>query len=201
MFRTGVLWLLIPLILTGCLDRMVQERVSALETQIARNPTDAAAHRELGRVWFDAGYDRKAVEHLDLAVKLDPSDGPSYTLLGIAYTRLNDYERAIRVLQAGQAFGTAENSFALGVALLGAGRPEEAVAGFREAFRKNPALARVFRVAVGEAETGPAPETQAAEAGPEPVLQEVLHGTFEDQKEQIRQEVREQLAEDLVLGR
>ncbi len=192
--------LFLSLTLAGCLNAAVQERVTALETTLQSNPTDATAHRDLGMLWFNEGYDQKAVEHLSMAAKLEPQDADTLTTLGTAYARQGDYANAIRVLTAGQKTGAAKVDFALGSALLGAGQYNEGVAAIKQALKKDPSLANMVQVTVGAPNAEAiANELQQANAQ-DRALQEVLQQTYSDLKEQIRQDVREQIAEDIILN-
>ncbi len=187
--------------LSGCLSTEVAQRVSTLEQRIQANPTDATAHRELGQVWFEAGHDQKAVDHLSMAANLEPQGAETITLLGTALARMGDYDNAIRVLKAGQAQGTAKNDFALGSALLGAGKYDEGVAAIKQALKKDPSLASMVQVAVHAPNAeAVANELQKASAQ-DRALEEVLEQSYSDLKEQIRQDVREQIAEDIILSK
>lgn len=195
------LLLILILSLAGCLNAVVQEKVTALETQIQSNPTDANAHRELGTLWFNEGHDQKAVEHLSLAASLEPQNADTLTTLGTAYARLGDYTNAIRVLTAAQKTGAAKVDFALGSALLGAGQYDQGVAAIRQALKKDPSLASMVQVTVGapNAEAIANELRQASEQ--DRAMQEVLQQTYSDLKEQIRQDVREQIAEDILINK
>ncbi|QPJ62030.1 MAG: tetratricopeptide repeat protein [Candidatus Nitronauta litoralis] len=190
---------ILMLAFTGCLSADVQQRVSALEQKIQTNPTDAAAHRELGKVWFEGGHDKKAVEHLSMAAKLEPQGAETITMLGTAFARMGDYDNAIRVLTAGQQQGSAKNDFALGSALLGAGQYDEGVAAIKKALQKDPSLANMVKVAVKAPNAETVAKALQSASAQDQALEEVLEQSYSDLKDQIRQDVREQIAEDIIL--
>lgn len=193
--------LILMLALTGCLSADVQQRVATLEQQIQTNPTDAAAHRELGKVWFEGGHDKKAVEHLSMAAKLEPQGAETITMLGTALARMGDYDNAIRVLTAGQQQGSAKNDFALGSALLGAGKYDEGVAAIKKALKKDPSLASMVKVAVKAPNAEAVANALQSASAQDRALEEVLEQSYSDLKDQIRQDVREQIAEDIILDK
>ncbi len=193
--------LILMFALSGCLSAGVEQQVVTLEQRIQANPTDAAAHRELGKVWFEAGHDKKAVEHLSMAAKLEPQGAETITMLGTALARMGDYDNAVRVLTAGQQQGSAKNDFALGSALLGAGKYDEGVAAIKQALKKDPSLANMVKVAVEAPNAEAVAKALQGASAQDRALEEVLEQSYSDLKDQIRQDVREQIAEDIILNK
>lgn len=193
--------LILMLTLAGCLNSVVQEKVTALETHLQSNPTDANAHLELGTLWFNEGHDKKAVEHLSIAASLEPQNADTLTTLGTAYARQGDYTNAIRVLSAGQKTGAAKIDFALGSALLGAGKYDEGAAAIKQALKKDPSLANMVQVTVGAPNAENIAKQLQESSAQDRAMQEVLQQTYSDLKEQIRQDVREQIAEDILINK
>lgn len=73
-------------------------RIRALEKQIADNPNDPKPHYELGRFYL-AGEDadcHSAVRTLEKALSLDPGMHQAAFELGCAYSRLSNWETAVR---------------------------------------------------------------------------------------------------------
>lgn len=189
-------WMLLA---SGCLNPLVQQKITGLEEKIRQEPTNAAAHRDLGRTWLEAGQFREAARHLMLAVKLDPQDRQAFYLLGLAYTRLGEYENAVRVMAAGRRMGGPPYEFTLGMALLGAGQKEEGVQALKRAIRQDPALAQVYRFSTGQAQ-GETPPPQPGEIVlRDEIMREALEDVLDSMKEELRQEVQEQIAESLIL--
>ncbi len=191
--------LVLVMALSGCLSGQVQQQVETLEQRLQANPTDAATHKELGKVWFEAGHDKKAVEHLAMASKLEPQGPETITMLGTAFARMGDYENAVRILTAGQQQGTAKNDFALGSALLGAGKYDEGVAAIKQALKKDPSLAGMVKVAVDRPNAEAVANALKEASAQDRALEEILEQSYSDLKEQVRQDVREQIAEDIIL--
>lgn len=82
-------------------EKKIAESVAAFEKLIAVRPDHAAALNYLGYLWADRGENlQRALELIQKAVDLDPSNGAYLDSLGWAYFRLNDLERAESNLKA-----------------------------------------------------------------------------------------------------
>lgn len=70
-----------------------------------QGPAAAAGWRRLGGVLFDFGRFPEALECFRRWAEVDPDDGRSHALWGLAQFRLGDYERALIYLQRGRLRG------------------------------------------------------------------------------------------------
>jgi cytochrome c-type biogenesis protein CcmH/NrfG len=74
------------------LDR---DRVKALESVAAQNPTDAQPRVQLGNMYFDAEQYSQAITWYEQALALNPNDANVSTDLGVAYYYTNQPDRAL----------------------------------------------------------------------------------------------------------
>ena len=76
--------------------------ISAFRQMVTKNPNGFLGRYGLGnKIMQEGGYMAEAVEHLSVAVKLDPTHVASHLALGRALVALNRKEEAKRILQAG----------------------------------------------------------------------------------------------------
>jgi predicted Zn-dependent protease len=76
--------------------------ISAFRQMVTKNPNGFLGRYGLGNKIMQEGGDMaEAVEHLSVAVKLDPTHVASHLALGRALVALNRKEEAKRILQAG----------------------------------------------------------------------------------------------------
>ena len=81
----------------------LDEARAAYELAIAQSPDSAFLFRELGAVEERAGQPAKALQHLQKAVSLEPSDARAQVMLGDLLLAQNDDEGASRAYAAAQA--------------------------------------------------------------------------------------------------
>jgi tetratricopeptide (TPR) repeat protein len=117
----------------GELDQALAETRAILEVA----PKDVQAHRLAAELQRRAGRIDQAVLHLETAVKLDPGDRDSRSLLGLlrATTPPGDAESGLGRVLADDAFATV----AFGTLCLDQGMLEEAAQTFTRILRKDPA--------------------------------------------------------------
>lgn len=111
-----------------------------LERALALAPSDARTVRQIGRVYLDLkDYDRARATLLR-AVEMDGTEPGPYLDLVEIYRVQNDVASAISLLNAGvmRCSESAGLHYELGLALVGAGRVEEALPHFEEARRREP---------------------------------------------------------------
>jgi predicted Zn-dependent protease len=73
-------------------------RIRALETQIAANPANVTARRDLAVIWLERTRPRRALVLLDEARRRDPDDAELLYLTGLARVRCGDAEGALEPL-------------------------------------------------------------------------------------------------------
>jgi adenylate cyclase len=120
------------------------------EEAIALDPNYASAYRELGathmrEVWLRIAKSpreslRRAAELAKKALALDQSLPPAHTVLGQVYLLSKNFDKAIAEGQQVVELDPngAESHWFLGMALVFAGRPEEAIQSLDKAMRLNP---------------------------------------------------------------
>ena len=74
---------------------MNDQTIHELEEVIQRNPEDARAYSDRGRIYFEKGNYNQAVTDYDKAIELDPENTDFYVHRGIIYFFKGDYVRAI----------------------------------------------------------------------------------------------------------
>ncbi len=107
---------------------------------LARNPSSALAHTNLGVILTLSGRFDEALGELQAAVKLTPASAKAHDDLGVALYRLGRIAEAIReyreAVRLEPEFFEAHNN--LGAAFARAGRLPEAITEFQESLRLNP---------------------------------------------------------------
>jgi Tfp pilus assembly protein PilF len=107
---------------------------------LARNPSSALAHTNLGALLILSGQFKAAAVELESAVRLTPDSSKAHDNLGLAWYRLGRVDAAVReyreALRLAPDFFEAHNN--LGAALARSGRVGEAIDEFKEALRINP---------------------------------------------------------------
>jgi adenylate cyclase len=133
--------------LRGSLYRALGEwekAAKAFEQALAINADYAEVHAELGRVMIELGMAEKAVERIDEAIRLSPTDWAALSWwqlwAGLAMLHGGHYESALdRLLQAEQANAANEDLPPwLALAYAGVGRQDKAHALMREYLRRKP---------------------------------------------------------------
>ena len=110
---------------------------------VAKHPTNARAHHNLGRASLNAGRVEEAMTHFQTALRLQPRAAETHYNLGVCLARRGRTAEAITSYQAALALEprNAEAHNNLGNALLKLGRVAEARAHYEEAVRSRPGLA------------------------------------------------------------
>lgn len=111
-----------------------------LERTVQLSPNDAAAHRELGRIYLAQNDVAAARSHLEKAVAVGPADADNWIGLFKLATTTNDPGAASRAILAGLSHCPDSPALRLehGRQLLAYGRLDEALAEFMEAKRLRP---------------------------------------------------------------
>src|ERR1700733_14138451 len=73
-------------------------RIRSLEAQIAANPANVTARRDLAVIWLERMRPRRALALLDEARRRDPGDAELLYLTGLARLRCGDAEGALEPL-------------------------------------------------------------------------------------------------------
>lgn len=102
--------------------------IVAYSKRIDVNPNHAESHRQLGEIYFLHGRDDEALVEFSVAIWLDPKDAKAHAGGGQVYARMLKYSDAAAALQRALSIdGTLrEARYALGTALMRAGKPNEA---------------------------------------------------------------------------
>jgi tetratricopeptide (TPR) repeat protein len=110
---------------------------------LAKNPSAAMAHVNLGMLLYERGQSDAAVAQFEAALALDPGDAEVHDNLGIARAARGEREAARAHFEAALrlAPGAARTYSNLGNLLAQEGRFDEAMAAYREAVRLRPAYA------------------------------------------------------------
>ncbi len=132
-----------------------------LQEILQKNDAVAAAHCHLGRLASSRGETREAIDHFERTLELQPSATTVHYLLGVAYRRLGDSDRAQHHINAMGAVGptfedpwvAALKELVLGIgplldaaqAAVEGGRFEEAKQGYRAALEIDPQSSTALR--------------------------------------------------------
>lgn len=120
------------------------DAIAAFDTILSRSPDDGSACTKLAYIYAHPGYpgrdDRKALEYFDRGLALNPTNYLGFFNKAIVLIRMERFSEAEDSLR--QAVALSPNfvpaHFMLGEVMLRAGRPEEALAQYREVLRLNP---------------------------------------------------------------
>ncbi len=121
-----------------------QEKMAKLEAKVQANPTDAKSWNDLGVLRAQEGNLNQARDAFIHAVQADPSVGDFHRNLGLAFSKLGDYELAVSEFQAYRRFDTMGGKDfwrLIGGAQMQAGMTEDARVTFQEGldvFGENP---------------------------------------------------------------
>ena len=110
------------LIQRGDLDRAV----AILEGAAQKAPSLGCAQYELGRAWFRKGQFQVAARHLETAVARNPEYVSAYVLLGQAYSKAGNPEKAEAALQKSREFARQTTSASPRESCAGRRRPDSA---------------------------------------------------------------------------
>lgn len=70
----------------------------AAEEAVRANPEDPASRIKLAAAYLERDNPTAALEHAEIAVRLDPNDPTGYYMVGLARTALEEYDAAIQTL-------------------------------------------------------------------------------------------------------
>ncbi|MBI5135908.1 MAG: tetratricopeptide repeat protein [Nitrospirae bacterium] len=121
-------------------QRRTDEAARAFQGAARANPTDAAAHFNLGNALMQAGDRRAAIAAFREAVRRAPDAAPAYNGLASALRDLGDLAQAVTMYRKAIAldprFADAHNN--LGIALRESGDLDGAIASYRQALTLSP---------------------------------------------------------------
>jgi len=80
-------------------DRLFDLAVTEFKDAIASNPRNAAAYRNLARVYFVKKDFLQAADAFKSVTMLEPSDIDAYLQLAVSYTHIDKFAEAIRTLE------------------------------------------------------------------------------------------------------
>ncbi|MBI3011354.1 MAG: tetratricopeptide repeat protein [Candidatus Omnitrophica bacterium] len=128
-------------------NEVYRSEVSLLRDVIAKRPTNARAHYNLGIALAEQGKAEEAGTHFVEALRLDPNYAEAHGNLGAVLAKQGKAEEAVdhyrRALRLNPSLAEAHHN--LGIALAEQGRYEEAVEQFAQALALNPNIAQVGR--------------------------------------------------------
>ena len=125
-------------------DQTPEEKIAELEAKVQADPTDARSWNDLGVLHAQEGRLDQARDAFIRAVQANPMEGDFHRNLGLAFSKLGDYELAVSEFQAYRRFDTMGGKDfwrLIGGAQVKAGMVEDARATFREGleiFGENP---------------------------------------------------------------
>ncbi len=112
-------------------------RVLMWKDVIRKQPANARAHNNLGKIYFDMGEGKKALSFYQKAVRLDPDYSDAYTNIGVYYSKAGNPAKAEgfyrRALGLDEKHGVAH--YNLGTLLMAEQKYQEAVGHFLQALK------------------------------------------------------------------
>jgi tetratricopeptide (TPR) repeat protein len=101
--------------------------VTAYQRRIEINPNNAAAHRQLGEIYFLQGRHGEALAEFAAATWLDPADARARAAAGQVHVRMLNYADAVTALRSALSIDPylREARYALGISLLRLGKTDE----------------------------------------------------------------------------
>ncbi|MBI5195825.1 MAG: tetratricopeptide repeat protein [Nitrospirae bacterium] len=117
-----------------------QSNVAIWDDVIKKSPHKARGYSNIGKIYLEAGFNDKAIKHLQIALQLNPNNATAHNNIGVAYNYNNNPDKAIEHYQAAIGLNTeyAEAHFNLGVLFLAKCEEEKAREEFETALRINP---------------------------------------------------------------
>ncbi len=85
-------------------DKTTDEKIAELNTQLATNPTDGKSWNDLGVLYAMDGHFDKARDSFIRAVQTAPQEGDFHRNLGLAFSRLNNFQMAVAEFEAYRRF-------------------------------------------------------------------------------------------------
>ncbi len=131
------------------IERDKAKQIRILEELVAKYPNEKDAHFELGFIYQGRGLFAEAIEELQIALNLAPTDGYILNQLGYTYSDMGEYERAVECFEkyaklypedANPIDSMAEQYFRMG-------RLDEAIANYEKAIEIRPDFGVGYRVA------------------------------------------------------
>jgi tetratricopeptide (TPR) repeat protein len=135
------LWLLLAacVLLGGTVsaetEQTTEEKIVELEARAAADPTDGKSWNDLGVLYAQDGHIDKARDAFIHAVQTAPQEGDFHRNLGLAFSRLNNFEMAVAEFKAYRRFdalGGLDYWRLIGLAQVNAGLPDDARITFNE---------------------------------------------------------------------
>jgi Flp pilus assembly protein TadD len=123
--------------------------VSSMKRAIELNPQNAPALNYLGYTWAEMGVQLDEAESLILrALKLEPNDGFYIDSLGWVYYQKGDYARAVEQLERAVEITVDDPTIIehLGDAYEKVGKPDRALARYREALKRSKESDQIKRI-------------------------------------------------------
>ena len=128
-------------------NEVYRSEISILRDVIAKRPTNARAHYNLGIAFAEQGRREEAIQRFVEALRLDPAYAEAHGNLGVLLAEQGRREEAMehdaQALRLNPSLAETHNN--LGVLLAGQGRREEAIRHFETALRLKPDFAQAFR--------------------------------------------------------
>ena len=87
------------------LDHDVNREIDEHRRVLEANPDSAAAHFNLGVLYYSQRRVREAIAEYEASIKCDPTLAPAYRKLGEVYISIGDYERAGQYAQEAARLG------------------------------------------------------------------------------------------------
>ncbi len=131
------------------IERDSEKRIRILKELIEKYPNEKDAHFELGFIYYGRDLFADAIEELQIALKLAPTDGFILNQLGYTYSDMGNFEKAIEHFQkyaklypedANPIDSMAEQYFRMG-------RLDEAIVNYKKALDIKPDFGVGYRIA------------------------------------------------------
>ncbi len=146
-YRSAVcLWvlpLLMAMMITGPVwaqtqDQSTEEKILELTTKLEADPTDGKSWNDLGVLYAQEGHFDKARDAFIHAVQTAPQEGDFHRNLGLAFSRLDNFQMAVAEFEAYRRFdalGGIDYWRLIGGAQVQAGRPDDARKTYNEGIK------------------------------------------------------------------
>ena len=180
----------------GCAGSAQNMKKYELHKAITENPRNAQAHYELGKIRFEESQYVRAIDHLEQAVQLNPTNLDAYALLVTAHNKMGNYGRVMKILKRPELANYPENSFALGTAYMGQSNMVGAKERLIKAMADKPELARVYNKAIGKKAPADSPPLSAMEQAMADVLERIQDDMRREILEDIKEDIRESMIQD-----
>jgi tetratricopeptide (TPR) repeat protein len=110
------------------------------EDSLAKYPDSVLGRNIRARLWVNAGRLDDAQRELERALAIDKTWGPTYGLLGVVFSMMEQYDRADAAFQVGLALAPGDSQIAMnwGIAYEQRGRPDQALTTYAELLSRYP---------------------------------------------------------------